>query len=178
MNHFPFHEIARELAENWGREASSIKEAAGVVGMQEAAGMACLELVLRLNQVIDALSEGREKKEGCLEKPFEGAGVFDVKVGDSLWSCFGELEGGVARVLVVGCDDEGHALVVPTHKGNPPVGEWNSPPCWANDGYRKTPEEALEHQAREDLAYHNEEIALVKEAMKALESGNISSFME
>ena len=33
MNHFPFHEIARELAENWGREASSIKEAAGVVGL-------------------------------------------------------------------------------------------------------------------------------------------------
>jgi hypothetical protein len=166
--HYDMARSARAMAqENWGTEEEN-----GDAAMQrlsdnnEIAAGALLELVLRINQAIDAWSEDGNDKEHPPRKDDNCVANPDFEVGESGYHA--GLDYGLHREIVIFKDTDGHVLIVrcPTEA---PMWQWTA--TWSWWKLYKTPEEAAAAAAKERVAVANKHLTQAKKVLTALEKG-------
>lgn len=176
MEHFSYVETLRRLAAaNWGKTFNKKEEADKdmLKGELSLSDVAALDLINRLNNAVAAFGVASRKKEEPLRPP-TSAKVFEVvKIGDVFWS--GCLEDGFYREIVIGMDEEGHALTV-TERG---LDESDSAYVyWAGHGSYVSAVEAVKAQALSDIEYHGARLEYARKALAAAEAGNVDDFLQ
>jgi hypothetical protein len=151
--HWPYYEVARIAAltglgpaEDATRESSieALKRSETSLG-----DAALLEIVRRINQVVEALAEDAEgdgeveKRAACSAKPPKRAVRFDgASVGDVFYR-YNPDDYYIARSVAFGVTPSGHVLLVRADQQL--HGDGLVTPWWAEEADRRTPGEALTH---------------------------------
>ncbi len=161
---------ARRKASKYGQNAETLDEAIRNTG--DLSEGALLELVLRLNQAIEAMandphlsqrSDYDPNSRPSNAKPFPGA-----KVGDLLYTCT-EIEGGVASQVIVSTDNEGYVRTV---YSDCEVNEDGRVYChWGMDSDFTTPKEAMREACTQYIKEYGPDLRRAESVLAALDAG-------
>lgn len=173
--HFNYLDVVNQISESgWGAQFESIGDAERDLLSQPAklAGLASVELLRRLNQIANGLSQHSQPKDASeMYEPTDPCLIPGISCGDVL---YGFDEDGLAAYSVLAVDDKGRCICV-NHA------EWSLDrddfrPRVASDLFL-TKEEAIQDWVESELKYHTPLLARVRTVEEALNSNaDLSQF--
>lgn len=175
--HFSFSEIAKAISEaGWGNHHESIGDAQKSLLSQpdKLAATALLEIMRRFDCFMESIAAKSRANSATPVYMPENPGVFPgVKVGDALW--YGELESGFWRSVVVGVDDDNHALIVAEGFEL----DYTKTVNIASEHYSTSLVAAVQRAAKSDVAYLAPRLDFANKALAAVDAGgDLSEFAD
>ena len=174
MLHRAYVETVRAVSKaNWGREYETEEEAIQALskGGYDVTSAAMLEIVRRINQVIDALAMDQncntQSNESQNERPGYATKWPEAKVGDVLYRVEEIEEGGVCRRVVVSCLDDGYIRTATCDDATYYAYDID----WGSEDLFPTKAEALADRARKDVLYYEPRLDLMRRVLAAIDAG-------